>query len=173
MFIKICRAILVGFSALCGILTLVILSSRFFNPKLRVYSNASENIYDEAKVIAKSASPLPLQTLLGPSGEVEPIKSGENKDLNDLNYTPVTPIIPKQHVSRTVNWSPINTLHDIIHGQESSAAVEGIYFSVKTTQKNHSIRLSILLLTWMQTVLPSQVGSSALAVRDSSNDSLF
>lgn len=150
MFLKLCRIFLAGFSALCGILTLVVLSSCFFDPKLPISSNASENF--EAKVI-KSASLQPPSTLLEGRRNIQPIRAGHN---GGLNYTPpVTPIILRQHMSQTVNWYSINTL---LPGQ----VVEGIYFSVRTTQKNHSIRLSILLLTWMQTVFPSQVSSGWL-----------
>lgn len=76
-----------------------------------------------------------------------------------------TPSNPKQHVSfkilRPVNWHLMDTIDPydgLLKVKENvSAATREIYFSVKTTQGNHATRLPVLILTWMQTVIPTQV----------------
>lgn len=152
-FLKLCRVTFAGLSALSCILVLLMLVSFLFHSKLRIYSNVNENIYDEAKNVI-----VPLL----PSTQVQ--RGSDESRGKDSNYAlmkPVTPNFLKQHVFQTVNWYPINTSYDVIPEKKYMIAeAKSIYFSVKTTQKNHSVRLPILLLTWMQTVLPSQVCSN-------------
>lgn len=81
---------------------------------------------------------------------------------------PATPIHPMKHVSfkilRPVNWHPISTVdpYHVIPDQQKnvSAVAKSIYFSIKTTQRNHATRLPVLLLTWMQKVHANQVSAS-------------
>jgi hypothetical protein len=81
---------------------------------------------------------------------------GYNESEGNHAVKPVTPHFLKQHVFQTVNLSDISTSsYDAI--PEKRSVTESIYFSVKTTQENHSTRLLVLLQTWMKTVLPSQV----------------
>lgn len=70
----------------------------------------------------------------------------------------------KQHVSykilRPVNWHLVDTINPYVNMKKKvSAGAKEIYFSVKTTRTNHATRLPVLILTWMQTVLSSQVWS--------------
>lgn len=146
-------------SVLSFVLIFVVLRSCiFFHPEVYLYSYRSDAIHDHSsssghgEIIAKSRS-VHVISLRG-KGRVQ---SGENGS-NYAVIKPATPIILKEHVSKMVNWQHIHTftnLDDVI--LENNAEARGIYFSVKTTQKHHSIRLCILILTWMQTVLSSQV----------------
>lgn len=51
--------------------------------------------------------------------------------------------------------------HPLVLGKELQSVVEyladDVLISVKTTEAYHSSRLSVLILTWMQSVPPSQV----------------
>lgn len=158
-FLKLCRVTFAGLSVLSCILVLFVLDSFLSHSKLQVNSKVKENVHDETNV----AVPFLPPTLLGQRGKSQSISSDESigKNSNYALMKPVTPSFLKQHVFQTVNWYPINTSHDHIPERKHVIAeAQGIYFSVKTTQRNHSVRLPILLLTWMQTVLPSQVCSS-------------
>ena len=51
----------------------------------------------------------------------------------------------------------VEALYDLVPHRISVANTSGIHFSVKTAAKYHEERLSLLLLTWLQTVEPHQV----------------
>lgn len=89
------------------------------------------------------------------------------RNSENAQIRPATPIHPKKHehvsfkIIRPVNWHPISTVdpYHVIPDQHKnvSAVAKSIYFSVKTTQRNHATRLPALLLTWMQSVHANQV----------------
>ena len=89
---------------------------------------------------------------------------------NAVNRIP-TAINLKKHVSfkilKPLSWTllaAINPHRITPEVQRSTSPGAGeTFFSVKTTRRNHATRLPILMMTWMQTVLASQVCRTVLA----------
>jgi fringe protein len=64
-------------------------------------------------------------------------------------------------------WDAVESLFGRVPHRISVADTSGIHISVKTAAKYHEERLSLLLLTWLQTVEPHQVH---IVTDDSSDD---
>ena len=82
----------------------------------------------------------------------EVCKANELADISSLeDSSPHTLVLSDACTSEDVNISGRRPQQVIARGSE------GIYVSVKTTEKYHRSRLQLLLLTWLQTLTPHQV----------------
>ena len=94
-------------------------------------------------------------------------------------------LVPTPGDEATVNSTPSSTQHDsqlspsvinkaqctpvggnvLLLGKRpercTTPGTDDIYISIKTTRRYHKTRLSMLILTWLQTVKPEQVNSTA------------
>lgn len=155
-FVSLLKLTFLGMSTVSFVLIIFIASGSCFSySKVRLYSNQSEavNTNSTDEINARSVPVISPNKHRGRFHFSRPREDAVSKSTSLI-------IFPRQHMSKqvqTVNQRPINT---VSNPDDVISQSEGIYFSIKTTQKYHSTRLSILILTWMQTVLSAQVNNS-------------
>ena len=121
--------------------------------------------FSTISVTSKESSKAHSMTIL--SRGTHSVISSKSSNFQDTkkNIVSATQSNPKKHVYfkilEPIDWHPpssIDPRYVVPDVQKNiSSETKSIYFSVRTTVYNHNTRLPAVILTWMQTVLPSQV----------------